>query len=140
MLAFAACNPDTAETEEAKKVAVVISTLNNPWFVVLAESASENARALGYEAKIFDSQNNPATESDNFENLITGKALSLAKPQNEADASLYYRKDFSPEIKIPRDVQNQIMARTFPPFAPPYFMVGDRKFIITEEHDNQDNR
>ena len=60
-----------SQSNEKKKVAVVISTLNNPWFVILAESAAENARKLGYEAKIFDSQNSPAVESDNFENLIS---------------------------------------------------------------------
>ena len=58
------------QKDKAPKVAVVISTLNNPWFVVLAESAVSNAERLGYEAKIFDSQNNPAMESDHFENLI----------------------------------------------------------------------
>jgi ABC-type sugar transport system substrate-binding protein len=56
--------------EGQKKMAIVVSTLNNPWFVVLAESAAAQAKALGYETKIFDSQNNTALESDNFENAI----------------------------------------------------------------------
>ena len=41
-----------------QKVAVIVSTLNNPWFVVLAETAANRAIELGYEANIFDSQNN----------------------------------------------------------------------------------
>ena len=53
-----------------KKIAVVVSTLNNPWFVFLAETAAAKAKALGYDAKIFDSQNNTALESDHFENII----------------------------------------------------------------------
>ncbi len=70
------------------KIAVVISTLNNPWFVVLAESAAENARKLGYEAKIFDSQNNPATESDNFENLISSGFDAILFNPTDADGSI----------------------------------------------------
>jgi ribose transport system substrate-binding protein len=73
---------------EKPKVAVVISTLNNPWFVVLAESAAENARKLGYEAKIFDSQNNPATESDNFENLISSGFDAILFNPTDADGSI----------------------------------------------------
>lgn len=56
---------------DARRVAVVISTLNNPWFVVLAESARDRAKELGYEAVIFDSQNDPAKESQHFDNLIS---------------------------------------------------------------------
>lgn len=70
------------------KIAVVISTLNNPWFVVLAESAAENAKKLGYEAKIFDSQNNPATESDNFENLISSGFDAILFNPTDADGSI----------------------------------------------------
>lgn len=79
--------PNSADTAP-KKVAVVISTLNNPWFVVLAESAAQNARDLGYEAKIFDSQNNPATESDNFENLISSGFDAILFNPTDADGSI----------------------------------------------------
>jgi ribose transport system substrate-binding protein len=51
-------------------MAIVVSTLNNPWFVFLAETAAAKAKALGYETKIFDSQNNTALESDHFENIL----------------------------------------------------------------------
>ena len=37
------------------KIAVVVSTLNNPWFVVLGETAKARAIELGYDATIFDS-------------------------------------------------------------------------------------
>lgn len=70
------------------KIAVVISTLNNPWFVVLAESGAENAKKLGYEAKIFDSQNNPSTESDNFENLISSGFDAILFNPTDADGSI----------------------------------------------------
>ena len=69
-LVFLGCNSQSEKAETPKKMAVVISTLNNPWFVVLGESAAERARELGYEATIFDSQNNTSKEAEHFENLI----------------------------------------------------------------------
>ncbi|TDD93480.1 D-ribose ABC transporter substrate-binding protein [Flavobacterium cellulosilyticum] len=70
------------------KIAVVVSTLNNPWFVMLAESAAANAKKLGYEAKIFDSQNNPAVESDNFENLISSGYDAILLNPTDSDGSI----------------------------------------------------
>lgn len=66
---ISSCNP-TTEKKRSNKIAVVISTLNNPWFVVLGESAAARARELGYEAQIFDSQNNSAKEAEHFDNII----------------------------------------------------------------------
>jgi ribose transport system substrate-binding protein len=51
-------------------MAVVVSTLNNPWFVVLGEAAKARATELGYEARVFDSQNDTAKEAAHFENII----------------------------------------------------------------------
>jgi ribose transport system substrate-binding protein len=76
------------EKAEKPKIAVVVSTLNNPWFVMLAESAAESARKLGYEAKIFDSQNNPAIESDNFENLISSGYDAILLNPTDSDGSI----------------------------------------------------
>ncbi|HYX05112.1 MAG TPA: D-ribose ABC transporter substrate-binding protein [Bacteroidales bacterium] len=53
-----------------KKIAVVVSTMNNPYFVVLANTAAKKARQLGYKATIFNSQNSNSKEADNFDNLI----------------------------------------------------------------------
>src|SRR5215212_7876825 len=65
---FASCK--NSSQNRPKKMAVVVSTLNNTWFVFLAESAAAKAKELGYESKIFDSQNNTALETDHFENAI----------------------------------------------------------------------
>jgi ABC-type sugar transport system substrate-binding protein len=71
-----------------KKMAVIISTLNNPWFVFLGETAAAKAKELGYEAKIFDSQNNTALESDHFDNaLVSGFQAILFNP-TDADGSV----------------------------------------------------
>ena len=76
------------DKNEKPKIAVVVSTLNNPWFVMLAESAAKNAEKLGYEAKIFDSQNNPAVESDNFENLISSGYDAILLNPTDSDGSI----------------------------------------------------
>ncbi len=81
-----ACNND--KKESAKKVAVVISTLNNPWFVVLGESAAERARELGYEATIFDSQNNTSKEAEHFENLIAAGYSAILFNPTDSEGSV----------------------------------------------------
>jgi ribose transport system substrate-binding protein len=79
LLAGVALFPVSAESKE--KIAVVISTLNNPWFVVLGETGAERARELGYDAVIFDSQNNTAKETEHFENIIAvGYSAILFNP------------------------------------------------------------
>jgi ribose transport system substrate-binding protein len=73
---------------ENKKMAVIVSTLNNPWFVFLAETAAAKAKALGYEAKIFDSQNNTALETDHFENAIVSGFSAILFNPTDADGSV----------------------------------------------------
>jgi ribose transport system substrate-binding protein len=70
------------------KIAVVVSTLNNPWFVFLANTAADKAKALGYDAKIFDSQNNTALESDHFENIIVAGFDAILFNSTDADGSI----------------------------------------------------
>ena len=76
---------DTAATA---KIAVVISTLNNPWFVVLAETARDRAKELGYEATIFDSQNDPAKEASHYENIIASGYQAVLFNPTDADGSI----------------------------------------------------
>jgi ABC-type sugar transport system substrate-binding protein len=71
-----------------KKVAVIVSTLNNPWFVVLAQTAAAQAQALGYETKIFDSQNNTAIETENFDNAISAGYNAILFNPTDADGSV----------------------------------------------------
>ena len=76
------------ESKGKEKIAVVISTLNNPWFVVLGNTAKERAEQLGYEATIFDSQNDTAKESDHFENIIAGGYTAILFNPTDADGSI----------------------------------------------------
>jgi len=88
LFAFTACNNGGKEKQKSKKMAIVVSTLNNPWFVFLAETAAAKAKALGYETKIFDSQNNTAVESDHFENILVGDYCAILFNPTDADGSV----------------------------------------------------
>src|SRR5665811_1783324 len=81
------CNT-TSEKKHSNKIAIVISTLNNPWFVVLGESAATRARELGYEAQIFDSQNNSAKEAEHFDNIIAMGYEAILFNPTDADGSV----------------------------------------------------
>ena len=77
-----------SEKKRSNKIAVVISTLNNPWFVVLGESAAARARELGYEAQIFDSQNNSAKEAEHFDNIVAMGYDAILFNPTDADGSV----------------------------------------------------
>lgn len=77
-----------SKKESSKKMAVVISTLNNPWFVVLGESAAARAKELGYDAHIFDSQNDPAKEAEHFDNIIAMGYNAILFNPTDADGSV----------------------------------------------------
>lgn len=77
-----------AATDQPKKIAVVVSTLNNPWFVFLAQKATTKANELGYEAKIFDSQNNTALETEHFENALASGFDAILFNPTDAEGSV----------------------------------------------------
>lgn len=81
------CTNNSGQNKK-KKIAVVVSTLNNPWFVFLAETAAAKAKALGYDARIFDSQNSTALESDHFENIIVAGFDAILFNSTDADGSV----------------------------------------------------
>ena len=78
----------SAQTAAKDKIAVVVSTLNNPWFVVLGETAKARAGELGYDATIFDSQNDTAKEAANFENIIAGGYKAILFNPTDANGSI----------------------------------------------------
>lgn len=81
-----ACN--STKKGSTQKVAIIISTLNNPWFVYLGDVASAKAQSLGYEATVFDSQNNTAIESDHFENIIVAGYRAILFNPTDANGSV----------------------------------------------------
>lgn len=82
------CKTKSNQPEEQKKIAIIVSTLNNPWFVFLAEKASAKAKQLGYESKTFDSQNNTALETEHFENAIATGYDAILFNSTDADGSV----------------------------------------------------
>jgi ribose transport system substrate-binding protein len=70
------------------KIAVVVSTLNNPWFVVLGDTAKARAIELGYDATIFDSQNDTAKETEKFENIIASGYKAILFNPTDAEGSI----------------------------------------------------
>lgn len=86
VMALGGCNHSGVK-KHSNRMAVVISTLNNPWFVVLGESAAARARELGYEAQIFDSQNNSAREAEHFDNIIAMGYDAILFNPTDADGS-----------------------------------------------------
>ncbi|MCP3870552.1 MAG: ribose ABC transporter substrate-binding protein RbsB [Gammaproteobacteria bacterium] len=67
-------------------LALVVSTLNNPFFVTLKEGAEAKAGELGYKLLVLDSQNDPAKELANVEDVLNKKiALMMINP-TDSDA------------------------------------------------------
>lgn len=71
-----------------KKVAVVISTLNNPWFVVLKDAARTRAEELGYKVDVFDSQNDTNKEADHFDSIIAARYAAILFNPTDAKGSI----------------------------------------------------
>jgi ABC-type sugar transport system substrate-binding protein len=82
------CSQKGASASGKPKTAIVISTLNNPWFVVLADAAQKRAQELGYESTVFDSQNDTAKESSHFENIIAAGYGAILFNPTDADGSI----------------------------------------------------
>jgi len=78
----------SAQTPSGGKIAVVVSTLNNPWFVVLSQTARQRAVDLGYDATIFDSQNDTAKEAANFDNIIAAGYQAILFNPTDANGSV----------------------------------------------------
>lgn len=92
--------------DETKKVGLVVSTLNNPFFVTLKEGAETKAAELGIEFIALDSQNDPAKELANVEDLIVkGVDVILINPTDSdavARAVMAANKSEVPVITLDR--------------------------------------
>jgi len=72
--------------EGGKKIGVVLSTLNNPFFVSMKEGAEKKAKELGYEVVVLDSQNDAARERANVEDLVQQGIVALIINPTDSDA------------------------------------------------------
>ncbi|MGB3366959.1 MAG: ribose ABC transporter substrate-binding protein RbsB [Acidaminobacteraceae bacterium] len=79
----------TTENTEAvamTKVGLVVSTLDNPFFVTLKEGAEAKALEAGIELIVLDSQNDPAKEMANVEDLLTQEVAVILINPTDSDA------------------------------------------------------
>lgn len=67
-------------------MALVLSTLNNPFFVTLKEGAEKKASDLGYDLIVLDSQNDPAKELSNVEDVLNKNIKLLMINPADSDA------------------------------------------------------
>lgn len=67
-------------------MALVVSTLNNPFFVTLKEGAEARAKELGYDIVVLDSQNDPAKELANVEDVLSKNVSVLLINPTDSDA------------------------------------------------------
>jgi ribose transport system substrate-binding protein len=85
LLVFSSCRESVSKKPS---IAIVVSTLNNPWFVVLADAAKQRCEELGYQATVFDSQNSTDKEASHFENIIAGGYDAILFNPTDADGSV----------------------------------------------------
>lgn len=86
LLAAALAASITAPAMAKDAIALVISTLDNPFFVTLKEGAEKQAKALEYDLVVLDSQNDPAKELANVEDIsVRGVKILLINP-TDSDA------------------------------------------------------
>ena len=87
-LALTGCSSDDAAVDsDQPSLALVVSTLNNPFFVTLKEGAEKKADELGYNLMVLDSQNDSAREMTNVEDLtVRGVSAILLNPADSSAA------------------------------------------------------
>lgn len=78
------CTQESAEG--GNTIGIVMSTLNNPFFVSMKEGAEKKAKELGYEVVVLDSQNDATKERSNVEDLIQQGIVALIINPTDSDA------------------------------------------------------
>ncbi|MDZ5252553.1 ribose ABC transporter substrate-binding protein RbsB [Clostridium sp. LIBA-8841] len=81
MTSFMGCSRDNKP-----KIGMVVSTLNNPFFVNMKDGAEKEAEKLGYDLVVLDSQNDPAKERANVEDLVQLGVVALLINPTDSDA------------------------------------------------------
>src|SRR3712207_4858793 len=74
------------KSKENKKIGMVVSTLNNPFFVTMKDNAEKKAKELGYELIVVDSQDDAAKERSNVEDLIQKGVGAVIVNPTDSDA------------------------------------------------------
>lgn len=75
-----------ARSDNPKKIGMVVSTLNNPFFISMKDGAEKEAKKLGYDLIVLDSTNDPAKERSNVEDLIQLGVTAILINPTDSDA------------------------------------------------------
>ena len=80
-------NSDTQQNDIGK-VGFAISTLNNPFFVSMADGAESKAKELGIDLTVIDAGNDTAKQSSDIEDLIAkGIKVLIVNPEDSASVA-----------------------------------------------------
>ena len=102
-------NGDNGETNEASneggessgKIGFSISTLNNPFFVSMADGAEAKAKELGLDLTVVDAGNDTAKQSTDIEDLInSGIEVLIVNPEDSAAAGPSVQRALDAGIKV----------------------------------------
>lgn len=85
MMSVAACGSNSAAGGD--KVALLVSTLNNPFFVDLRDGAQEAAKKLGVDLQVSDAQNDSAKQQDQAQNAQSQGAKAVIINPVDSDAA-----------------------------------------------------
>ena len=77
---------DEKTEDGAKTIGLLVSTLNNPFFVDLRTGVEDKAKELGYELIVLDSQDDSSKELANMEDLLTKKVDLILINPTDSDA------------------------------------------------------
>lgn len=69
-----------------KKIGMVLSTLDNPFFVTMKDGATKKAKELGYDLVVVNSQNDATKERSNVDDLIQQGVSAIIINATDSDA------------------------------------------------------
>lgn len=71
-----------------KLIAIITASLNNPFFVQVADAADAEAKRLGYSTLILSNDDDAAKQDQEIDNVIARKAVALILDNAGSDASI----------------------------------------------------
>ena len=87
LVLFTGCSSSgESDINEGQTIGLVISTLDNPFFVDLKTGAQEKADEVGAKLVVLDSQDDPAKEMANVEDLISQGVSAIMINPTDSDA------------------------------------------------------
>jgi erythritol transport system substrate-binding protein len=88
LLALAAAAPQAHADGDGKLIAIITASLNNPFFVQVADSADAEAKKLGYTTLVLSNDDDASKQDQEIDNIISRKAVALILDNAGSDASI----------------------------------------------------